>query len=176
MSGYQKGNTNLDFTEARDGEWQWHQLGYMQVCTSLQADNHASTPPLTTYACVAKHAQTTPSTVTTAPPPTSTNTSAAAASHNTASQSTPVAHQKRSQSTVTDKLTEKNYDCKWQQKMQTKETADHSRVGFISDSSFKFLFEDRNSTLKYVTQHNQAAPRIYCSMVDLAEDNYYSWR
>jgi len=75
-----------------------------------------------------------------------------------------------------NRLTEKNYDCKWQQKMQTKETADHSRVGFISDSSFKFLFEDRNSTLKYVTQHNQAAPRIYCSMVDLAEDNYYSWR
>jgi len=107
MSGYQKGNTNLDFTEARDGEWQWHQLGYMQVCTSLQADNHASTPPLTTYASVAKHAQTTPSTVTTAQPPASTNTSAAAASHNTASQSTPVAHQKRSQSTVTDKLTEK---------------------------------------------------------------------
>ena len=30
---YQKGNTNLDFTEARDSEWQWHQLGHMQVCT-----------------------------------------------------------------------------------------------------------------------------------------------
>jgi len=27
-------------------EWQWHQLGHMQVCTSLQTDNHASTPPL----------------------------------------------------------------------------------------------------------------------------------
>ena len=40
---YQKGKTNLDFTEARDSEWQWHQLGHMQVCTSLQADNHAST-------------------------------------------------------------------------------------------------------------------------------------
>jgi len=25
---------------------QWHLLGHMQVCTSLQADNHASTPPL----------------------------------------------------------------------------------------------------------------------------------
>ena len=25
---------------------QWHQLGHMQVCTSLQTDNHASTPPL----------------------------------------------------------------------------------------------------------------------------------
>ena len=40
MSRYQKGKTNLDFTEARDSEWQWHQLGHMQVCTSLQADNH----------------------------------------------------------------------------------------------------------------------------------------
>jgi len=38
--------TNLDFTEARDSEWQQHQLGHMQVCTSLQTDNHASTPPL----------------------------------------------------------------------------------------------------------------------------------
>jgi len=24
---------------------QWHQLGHMQVCTLLQADNHTSTPP-----------------------------------------------------------------------------------------------------------------------------------
>jgi len=46
VSRYQKGKTNLDFTEARDSEWQWHQLGHMQVCTSLQADNHTSTPPL----------------------------------------------------------------------------------------------------------------------------------
>ena len=46
VSQYQKGNTNLDFAEARDSEWQWHQLGRMQVCTSLQTDNHASTPPL----------------------------------------------------------------------------------------------------------------------------------
>ena len=46
MSQYQKGKTNLEFTEARDNEWQWHQLGHMQVCTSLQTDNHASTPPL----------------------------------------------------------------------------------------------------------------------------------
>ena len=41
VSQYQKGKTNLDFTEARDTEWQWHQLGHMQVCTSLQTDNHA---------------------------------------------------------------------------------------------------------------------------------------
>ena len=40
------GKTNLDFTGARDSEWQWHQLGHMQVCTSLQTDNNASTPPL----------------------------------------------------------------------------------------------------------------------------------
>jgi len=33
----------MDFTEARDSEWQWHQLGHMQVCTSLQTDDHAST-------------------------------------------------------------------------------------------------------------------------------------
>ena len=79
---YQKGKTNLDFTEVRDSafsaltllvgrqeghpackklrpgkravkrvcvrdsEWQCHQLGYMQDCTLLQTDNHASTPPL----------------------------------------------------------------------------------------------------------------------------------
>ena len=45
VSRYQKGKTNLDFTEARDSEWQWHQLGNMQVCTLLQTGNHASTPP-----------------------------------------------------------------------------------------------------------------------------------
>jgi len=43
VSQYQKGKTNLDFTEARDSEWQWHQHGRMQVCTSHQTDNHAST-------------------------------------------------------------------------------------------------------------------------------------
>ena len=46
VSQYQKGKTDLDFTEARDSEWQWHQLGYMQVCTSLQTDNHISPPSL----------------------------------------------------------------------------------------------------------------------------------
>jgi len=63
VSQYQNGKTNLDFTdieaieacirfldddddEARESEWQWHQLGHMQVCTSLQTDNHASTSPL----------------------------------------------------------------------------------------------------------------------------------
>ena len=43
VSRYQKGKTTLDFTEARDSEWQWHQLGHMQVCISLQTDNNAST-------------------------------------------------------------------------------------------------------------------------------------
>jgi len=38
VSRYQKGKTNLDFTEARDSDWQW------QVCTSLQTFNHASIP------------------------------------------------------------------------------------------------------------------------------------
>ena len=42
VSRYQKGKTDLDFTEARDSEWQWHQLGHVQVCTSLQTDNHTS--------------------------------------------------------------------------------------------------------------------------------------
>ena len=46
VSRYQRGKTYPDFTEARDSEWQWHQLGHMQVCTSLQTDNYASTPPL----------------------------------------------------------------------------------------------------------------------------------
>ena len=40
VSRYQKGKTNLGI------EWQWYQLGHMQVCTSHQTHNHASTPPL----------------------------------------------------------------------------------------------------------------------------------
>jgi len=49
VSRYQKSKANLDFTEARDSEWQWHQLGLMQVCTSLQTDKQASTPPLSFF-------------------------------------------------------------------------------------------------------------------------------
>jgi len=49
VSQYQKSKTNLDFTGARDSEWQWHQLGRMQVGTSLQTDNHASTSPLSFF-------------------------------------------------------------------------------------------------------------------------------
>jgi len=46
VSPYQKGKTNLDFPAARASEWQWHQLGCMQICTLLQADNHTSTSTL----------------------------------------------------------------------------------------------------------------------------------
>jgi len=46
VSQFQKGKTNLDFTEARHSKWQWHQLGHMQVCTLLQTDNHANASPL----------------------------------------------------------------------------------------------------------------------------------
>jgi len=44
VSRYHNGKTNLDFTVARDSEWQWQwqQLVRMQVCTSLQTDNHAN--------------------------------------------------------------------------------------------------------------------------------------
>ena len=35
VSRYQKGKTNMDFSEARDSEWQWHQLGHIQVYTCL---------------------------------------------------------------------------------------------------------------------------------------------
>jgi len=38
---YQKGKTNLDFTEARDSEWQWHQLG---ICKSAPRSRHITTP------------------------------------------------------------------------------------------------------------------------------------
>jgi len=40
VSRHQEGKSNVDFTEASDGEWQWHPLGHMQVCTSVQLDNH----------------------------------------------------------------------------------------------------------------------------------------
>jgi len=46
VSRYHKGKTNLDFTGARESWWQWNQLGHVLVCTSLQTDNHTSTPPL----------------------------------------------------------------------------------------------------------------------------------
>jgi len=45
MSRYQKGRTNLDFTEAKDRSGS-DISGSMQVCTSLLTDNHTNTPPL----------------------------------------------------------------------------------------------------------------------------------
>jgi len=38
---YQKDKTNLDFTEARDSEWQWHQLG---ICKSVPQSRQITTP------------------------------------------------------------------------------------------------------------------------------------
>ena len=38
---YQKGKTNLDFTEARDSEWQWHQLG---ICKSAPRSRQITMP------------------------------------------------------------------------------------------------------------------------------------
>jgi len=35
--------------QGADSEWQWHQLGHMQVCTLIQTDNHTSTPPLSFF-------------------------------------------------------------------------------------------------------------------------------
>jgi len=49
VSRCQKGKTNLDFTEARNSEWHWHHVCHMQVCTSLQTDNHADTTPLSFF-------------------------------------------------------------------------------------------------------------------------------
>ena len=41
--------THTRLSEATDSEWQWHQLGHMQVCILLQTDKHASTSPLSVY-------------------------------------------------------------------------------------------------------------------------------
>jgi len=49
VSWYRKGKINLDFTEARHSEWQWHQVVHMQVCISLHTDNHTNTPPLSFF-------------------------------------------------------------------------------------------------------------------------------
>jgi len=49
LPGWAGTRTNLDFTAARDSEWQWHQLGHIQICTSPQTDNHNSTPPFSFF-------------------------------------------------------------------------------------------------------------------------------
>jgi len=38
VSQYHKGKTNLDLTEARDSEWQWHQQGHMQINLHIAPD------------------------------------------------------------------------------------------------------------------------------------------
>ena len=45
VSRYQKGKTNLDFTEARDSEWQWHQLNHMVqlFCRTYGRDRQTDT-------------------------------------------------------------------------------------------------------------------------------------
>jgi len=43
VSRYQKGKTNLDFTEARDSEWQWYQLGHT-ICKSAPRSRQITTP------------------------------------------------------------------------------------------------------------------------------------
>ena len=42
VSRYQNGKTTLDFTEARDSEWQWHQLGH--ICKSAPRSRQITTP------------------------------------------------------------------------------------------------------------------------------------
>jgi len=44
VSRYQKNKTNLDFTEARDSEWQWYQLGHMQICKSAPCSRQTTIP------------------------------------------------------------------------------------------------------------------------------------
>jgi len=41
MSRYQKGKTNLDFTGARDSEWQWDQVG---MCKYAPRAREITTP------------------------------------------------------------------------------------------------------------------------------------
>ena len=43
VSQYQKGKTNLDFTEARDSEWQWHQLDWT-ICKSAPRSRQITMP------------------------------------------------------------------------------------------------------------------------------------
>jgi len=44
VSRYQKGKTNLDFTEARDSEWQWHQLRHNYANLHLAPDRQITMP------------------------------------------------------------------------------------------------------------------------------------
>ena len=45
ISRYEKGKTNLDFTEARDSEWQWHQLFISwAICKSVPCCRQITMP------------------------------------------------------------------------------------------------------------------------------------
>ena len=46
VSRYQKGKSMWILLKQDNSQWQLHQLGRMQICISLQADNRASTPTL----------------------------------------------------------------------------------------------------------------------------------
>jgi len=50
VNRYQKGKTkpNLDFLK-QETEWLWDQLGHMEICTSPQTANYASTTPLSFF-------------------------------------------------------------------------------------------------------------------------------
>ena len=50
INQFQKGKTSLDLKDMMGFGVQWHQLDHMQtICTSLQTDNHASTPPISFF-------------------------------------------------------------------------------------------------------------------------------
>jgi len=50
---YSKNRSKLSWVStlcaARDGEWEWHQLGQMQIYALPQTHNHTSTPPLSFF-------------------------------------------------------------------------------------------------------------------------------
>jgi len=48
VSRYQKGKTNLDFTEARDSDWQWHQLSWA-ICKSAPRSRQPHQHPTTLF-------------------------------------------------------------------------------------------------------------------------------
>ena len=59
VSQHLKGKTRKGkqsgFTGARNSQWQWHQLGHMQICTLTQTHNHASIPPVSFAGCPSCH-------------------------------------------------------------------------------------------------------------------------
>jgi len=50
VSWHQKGKPFWILLEQERMGWQWYQLDHVQIiCTSLQSDNHSSTPPFSFY-------------------------------------------------------------------------------------------------------------------------------